>query len=128
MGNTHTSSKAVPQTRGAFSPKNTRRNKRFSEAKKQPLEDHDLDAIFAFIMDMKQGEENEEILNEFVLKQSSRLGGDDEIVREEILAKALGEKSLAVKSLEPPVRQIVVMRDVSSQETQRHRPRVSPSA
>ena len=128
MGNTHISSKAVRQTTGASSPRHSsRKNKRSSEDKNRPLEDNDLDDIYAFIMDMKQGDENEDVLNEFVLKQSSRLGGNDEIVREEILAQALRKKSLAAKSLEPPVRQIVVMRDMSSQ-SQRHRPRVSPSA
>lgn len=106
---------------------NTSSSRRSKSDKNRLLEGQDLDDIYALVMEMKQGDDSEAVLKEFVLQQASQIGGDDGIAREEMLAKALGKKSLASKALEPPVRQIVVMRDASV-EQQTHRPRISRSA
>ena len=129
MGNAQTSLKVVRQSSGPSSSKNSsRRNKKRSSDDKNRLEGEDLDELYAFIMDMKEGDaDNKAALDEFVLIQSSRLGWDDESIRNEILTKVLEGKSLATKTLEPPVQQIVITRDTSIEVKPPH-PSVSLSA
>ena len=130
MGN----SESLPKTSakkgqsGSSSPKpiNSKRIQRTKSAgaNSRSLGEHDLDDIYHFVMELKQNKK-EDVLEKFVLKQSAQLEGEDEIARKEYLAQVLGKTPLVAKSLEPPIKNIIIM---NGSPKRTHRSKVSPSA